>query len=150
MKRGGISQKTNQNTRTMNNEQNTQIAPPPPCFIHSVGGSYCGSIGQKISVKGEDFFIGDVVLLTHRKTNRSKHYQIFWNDSAYRVDLVCENNRLANVHPFGSEWHDEPYIPLFKIVEGFVPYVDIKRIGQSKSDLKLVKRIPRKGMKPAK
>ena len=129
---------------------NQQLPPDPALGLHSVGGSYCGSIGQKISVKGEDFFIGDVVLLTHRKTNRAKHYQIIWNDSAFRVDLVCENNRLANVHPFGSEWHDEPYIPLFQIVEGYVPYIDIKRIGQTKSDLKLIKRISRKGMKPTK
>ena len=134
----------------MSTENNINEANTPACFLGAVSGSYCGSIGQKINVNGEDFFIGDVVLLTHRKTNRSKYYQIFWNDSAFRVDLVCENNRLANVHPFGKEWFDEPYYPLFQIVEGFVPYIDIKRIGQSKSDLKLIKRIPRIGMKPTK
>lgn len=109
-----------------------------------------GQTGQKLLINGETFYIGDVVLLTHRKTLKKQHYQLIWSDCHFQVMLENKNNALASVHPSESYWHTEAYIPLFKITENYVPYVGIEIVGNSRKDLKLIERISRVGMKKTK
>ena len=49
-------------------------------------------------------------------------------------------------------WFSTPKCPIhgieYKIAEDYIPYIDIQRIGNSKSDLKLVKNLRRIGLKP--
>ena len=107
-------------------------------------------LGQRFSINNIDYFIGDVVLLTHIKTNVSAYYQIIWNTHTFQIVLENETNKLASIHPHGNSWHTEAYIQLFKVVENYIPYLRMKRIGNSKSDLKLIKRVSRVGLKPTK
>ena len=107
-------------------------------------------LNQKFRIGIIDYFIGDVVLLTHVKTNVSAYYQIIWNKYTFQIDLENETNKLASIHPHGNSWDTEAYIPLFKIVNNYIPYVRMKRIGNSKENLKLIKKVSRVGLKPTK
>jgi len=130
--------------RNNNVEPSTESLPFAKLAVSS---SFIGEIGQKLEIKGKYYFIGDIVLLTDRKTGIKKHYQIIWSNELFQVFLENENNRLASVHPSGSYWHTQAYIPLVDISESKIPYVDIERIGNTPKDLKLIKRISRTGMK---
>ena len=111
---------------------------------------FVGENGQKININNRLFYIGDVVLITDKKSKTSKYYQIIWSEYSFQLVLENKNNSLASIHPSGSYWHTEAYIPLFKITENIIPYLEIERIGNEKKHLKLIKRIPRTGMKPIK
>lgn len=126
---------------------NTQAQPLDKTAVSSC---FCGEVGQIIIIKNNKYYIGDVVLLTNRKTKTSKYYQLIWSDCMFRLMLENKNNALASVHPSDSFWHTRAYIDLYEITENHIPYVDIERIGNSNKDLKLIKRISRVGMKPTK
>lgn len=119
----------------------------PQCDKTAVSSCFCGEVGQIIIIKNNKYYIGDVVLLTNRKTKTSQYYQIIWSYRTFRLVLENKTNALASVHPSGSFWHTRAYIDLFEITENHIPYVDIERVGNSSKDLKLIKRISRTGIK---
>lgn len=101
-------------------------------------GVFCGEKGQIIWINNEKFFLGDVVLLTHRKTKDSQYYKLVFDKLIFAVCLHNENN-LIQLHPFAYDnWTSKNY-RLYEVE--YIPYVEMIRIGNDKKYLKKVVRI---------
>jgi hypothetical protein len=103
---------------------------------------YVGEEGQKIKVSNQLYYIGDVVRLVDTKLNLSAYYQIVFG-STLQVVLKNQANGISNPnqmsHANPHVWYNMPFIPLFKIIKGRLPYVKMERIGNDRKSLQLVK-----------
>lgn len=111
----------------------------------------CGEMGQRIVIKDEVYFIGDVVKLTHTKHMVSSYFQIIFSSELYKVFLHNPTNCISGpAESKNREFYGQGFIELCKITEGHYSHVKIERIGNEKKHLNLIKRIRRNNLKPIK